>query len=227
MAPESSVQASWDYHLAKGVAYFASPLVFPPMLFAFVLVRFGAPPAEIVWVLGVTFVFFIVVPVGYALRMVRRRQVSSLEMPNRRPRTLIFSVSAASYLLALLLTAVTTQTATRLLVALMGCYVLNILIVLCINLYWKISAHVSAGAGFLVMLLFVRQHPWSTNGAADALLPLGAYVLLLCLVPLLMWARVRTGSHTRGQVAAGAVVGALASYLELYLFDYLGFFAGL
>lgn len=227
MAPESSVQAPWDYRLARGVAYLASPIIFPPVLFAAVLLHFGAAPTEIMWVLAITFVFFIAIPVGYALWMVRQRQASSLEMPRRGPRTRIFGVGLVSYLAALLLTAVATQTATRLLVALMGCYVLNTLLILCVNLYWKISAHVSAGAGFFAMLLFVRNHPWSTSSPADALLPLGAYLLLLGLVPLLMWARVRTGSHTLGQVAAGAVVGALAPCLELYLFDYLGLFAGL
>ena len=38
---------------------------------------------------------------------------------------------------------------------------------------------------------------------------------LLALVPLLMWARVRTGAHTRGQVWAGATLGLALPYVQL------------
>ena len=39
----------------------------------------------------------------------------------------------------------------------------------------------------------------------------------LALLPLMMWARVRVGAHTPGQVAAGALFGLLVPMAELWI----------
>jgi hypothetical protein len=46
---------------------------------------------------------------------------------------------------------------------------------------------------------------------AEAVLLAGAV-----LVPLLLWARVRSRAHTLGQATAGTVMGLVAPYAELY-----------
>lgn len=219
-------EPTWSYQLAQGVAYLASPVVFPPFLFGSVLVYFDAPAQEVGWILALTLLFFVIVPVGYALWMVHRGLAASLEMADRRVRTRLFGAGIASYLTGLALAYVVGRTATALVTALMACYAINTLLVLLVNMHWKISAHVAASAGFISMLFFIQQQAWqAAAGPLPVIQPALLYGFFL-LVPLLMWARVRTQSHTRGQVVAGAALGLLAPYLELHLFDSLGAFAG-
>ena len=223
--PHSATQPAWSYQLARGVAYLVNPALFPPLLFGGVLVYFDAPAREVGIVLALTLLFFVIVPVGYALWMVHCGRAASLEMSDRGTRTRLFTGGFLSYLAGLVLTCAIGQTAMPLVTALMACYALNILLVLLVNLRWKISAHVAAGAGFISMLFFIHQRAWRAPLDSAALFqPVWLWGLAL-LVPLLMWARLRTQSHTRGQVAAGAALGLLAPYLQLYLFDKVGVFA--
>ena len=220
-----ATQPAWSYQLARGVAYLVNQVLFTPILFGGVLVYFDAPAREMGVVLTLTLLFFVIVPVGYALWMVHRGRAASLEVSDRRTRTRLFTGGFLSYLAGLVLTYAVGQTAVPLVTALMACYALNILLVLLVNLRWKISAHVAAGAGFVSMLFFIQQRTWQTAlDSAAPFQPVWFWGLSL-LVPLLMWARLRTQSHTRGQVAAGAALGLLAPYLQLYLFDRVGVFA--
>jgi len=71
------------------------------------------------------------------------------------------------------------------------------LIFLVITFRWKISIHV---AGLTFPLIFI----WIRNGIVG--------LMGLPLLPLLMWARVRIGAHTWGQVVASALVSATVTY---------------
>lgn len=208
-----------SYYLAQAVSWMISPLLLPPLLFALVLLHFEATAYEVGWTLAVAVTFFVGVPLGYLLHLVRRRRVASIELPDRLQRTVPFLIGAASYGAAAVVMAVTGRTATALVVALAACHVANTLLTLLVTLRWKISVHVLATAGFVSMLLFVAQTAWPTlaHRPAETLLlqPL-PLTSLLALVPLLMWARVRTGAHTVGQVWAGAGVGLVVPYLELW-----------
>lgn len=208
-----------SYRVAQAVSWVISPLALPPVLFALVLLHFEATTYEIGWTLAVVIVFFVGVPLGYLLHLVRQRRVASVELPERVQRTVPLLVGALSYGAAAGVMAVTGRTATALIVALAASHVANTLLVLLVTLRWKISVHVLAVAGFASMLLFVAHTAWPTlaHRPADTLLlqplPLTG---LLALVPLMMWARVRTGAHTVGQVWAGAVIGLAVPYAELW-----------
>ncbi len=227
---EPAAEGAWPDRLATGLAYLVNPLVLPPLLFGLVLAHFGAPGAEIGWTVGVVLVFFALVPLGYVLWLVWQRAVPSLELDDPALRTRPLLLGLASGLLALALLAGNGTTAAALVLALAACQVLNTLLVLLVNLRWKISIHVIATAGFISVLLFVATTPWSGLSAvppeALVLKPV-ALAGLLPVVPLLMWARVRTGAHTFGQVLGGALFGALLPFAELYALLRLGVFAGL
>jgi len=71
------------------------------------------------------------------------------------------------------------------------------LILLAITTRWKISVHVS-GLTFPLTVIWVR----------DGVTALIGFLLL----PVLMWARVRTGAHTWAQVLASAVLSGVMTY---------------
>ena len=113
------------------------------------------------------------------------------------------------------------RTALPLIVAIAALMPLNVVAIALINLRWKISVHMTAMAGFCSILLFVALTVWQRlPPVEEALLTATTVAPLLVLVPLLMWARVRVGAHTPGQVLAGAVFGLLVPFVELYLLVY-------
>lgn len=70
--------------------------------------------------------------------------------------------------------------------------ILGIVLVLAVNLFWKLSAHASVGFFFAV--------------ASTVLL--GAWGLVTLLIPLSVgWSRVVLGAHTRPQIICGFLVG--------------------
>lgn len=71
------------------------------------------------------------------------------------------------------------------------------LILLVITTRWKISIHVS-GLTFPLTVIWVR----------DGITALVGFLLL----PVLMWARVRTGAHTWAQVLASALLSGVMTY---------------
>jgi hypothetical protein len=83
-----------------------------------------------------------------------------------------------------------------------------------ITRWWKISVHCASVAGAVGTLAFVRYH---VPGAVMDTALIGRAVLGtgLVLVPLLLWARVRSRAHTLEQATAGTILGLFAPYLEL------------
>ncbi len=210
------------YRLASAVSYTLNPLVFPPVAFTLIDAHFGAGPVQLVWTFGVSAVFFCLVPLLYMLGMIRAGRVESIEVRDQHSRLGPFLVGIASYAVgALLLWRTVEGPALPLIVAFAALFPLNTAAILLINLRWKISVHMTSLAGFVSVLLFTALTVWRDLPAVpEALLTLATVGPLLVLVPVLMWARVRVGAHTPGQVAAGAAFGLFVPLVELWAVVY-------
>lgn len=214
-----SSEASPDVRAGAGltaaivVSYVVNPLVLPPLLFALALAHVGAPPADVLAGAGVGVVFFCVVPLAHVVWLRTRGAVASLEVRDRAKRRGPLLVGIASGTAALATTLAVDLTGGRLLAALIGCHVLNTGALALVTHRWKISIHCTALAGVAGALLFVHHHVAGTvlTTTLGTTLVAGA----LGLVPLLAWARVRSGAHTPAQVLAGSAFGGIAPYVEL------------
>ena len=206
------------YRLANAISYFLNPLVMPPVAFALIDAHFGGGPASVAWTFGVSLVFFCLVPLTYVAGMVRTGRAESLEVRERSRRLGPFLVGIASYAIgALLLWRTVEGPALPLIVAFATLYPLNTAVLLLINLRWKISIHMTSLAGFVGVLGFTALTVWrDLPDGVEAALTVATVAPLVLLVPLLMWARVRVGAHTLGQVVAGAAFGLAVLPAELW-----------
>jgi hypothetical protein len=185
-------------------------------VYGLVLAHVGAPAEDVVTGAGIGAVFLGLVPLAHVGWMRVRGEVDSLEIRNRRKRTEPFLVVLGASLAALLLAEGLDIAGRRLLVALLGCHLLNTALLLLITRWWKISVHCASVAGAVSTLAFVRYHvPGAVmDGAVVGRAVIGVG---LVVVPLLLWARVRSRAHTPTQATAGTVLGLVAPYVELGL----------
>ena len=211
------------YRLANAVSYVLNPLVFPPIAFTLIDAHFGAGPVQLLWTLGVSAVFFCLVPLFYVLGMIRMGRAESLEVRDQKSRLGPLLVGIASYAIgAALLTQIVEGPAFPVIVAFAALFPLNTAVLLLINLRWKISIHMTSLAGFVSVLLFTALTVWrDLPEGVETALTIATVGPLLLLLPLLMWARVRVGAHTPGQVAAGAAFGLLVPLAELWALVYV------
>ena len=210
------------YRAANAVSYVLNPLVFPPVAFALIAAHFGAGWREAAWTFGVSLAFFCLLPLFYVMGMIRRGRTESLEVRERSARLEPLLVGMASYAVgALLLWATVEGPALPVIVAFAALFPVNTALILLINTRWKISLHMTSLAGFVGVLLFTAMTVWRDLPAGvEAALTVATVVPLVPLVPLLMWARVRVGAHTVGQVVAGAVFGLVVPQVQLWWIVY-------
>jgi membrane-associated phospholipid phosphatase len=89
------------------------------------------------------------------------------------------------------------------------CYISNTLLVIVINKFWKISAHMMGASGPFAALIFVFGY---------SALP---FLLLLALIG---WARIKLECHNLYQVLAGAILAFLSTYMQIFLISkYFGY----
>lgn len=216
VASSSRVEAPAGAGLAVAtvVSYAVNPLILPPLVYGLVLYHVGAPPTDVATGAGIGAGFLSLVPLAHVGWMRARGEVGSLEIRDRRKRTEPFLGVLGAGLAALLLVGTLDLDGRRLLIALLGCHLVNTSLLLGITRWWKISVHCSSVAGAVATLAFVRVHV--PGGVMDGAV-VGPAVLGtgFVLVAVLLWARVRSRAHTVGQATAGTALGLVAPYLEL------------
>jgi hypothetical protein len=141
-------------------------------------------------------------PLAYLLIGIKRGFVSDMELSVRSERPRFILISLASDVLALVI-----------LRFLDGPYLLSLIVLtyfflavtmLTISSFWKISMHMAGVGGFSTALVFVFGAP-----------ALWAFISL----PLVAWARLHRRKHTPAQLVAGALAGALVTFL---IFSWMG-----
>ena len=201
--------------VARAVGYVINPLVLPPLVIGAVLVQFDAPIAEIGRATTAALLLMTVPPLGFLWWMVKTGRAAALDVVEQDERSALFlfgiacTVGAVAVLFAIL------ETARPLIFAVGLCVVLAAALLGVLNLRWKVSIHATAISGFVAILLYANAAVTTPSLMVGWVLP---------LVPLVMWARVRTRSHSIAEVMAGAGLGAAVPLLVLPSLSAAGFF---
>jgi membrane-associated phospholipid phosphatase len=183
-------------------------LVFNPAVtaaFTFLILLYPLQSVQtFLFLLATCVTFGTIIPLMMMYQLTKRGLISDFDVSVRQERTKPFLGGAASYLAggcALFLFKAPT-----IIIALMLCYAGNTLIMLLITLRWKISIHASGVAGPTTALIY-------SLGAWAA----GFFILLIPVG----WARVQLKAHTPWQIFAGALVAAIATWLQLKIYFWI------
>jgi membrane-associated phospholipid phosphatase len=146
----------------------------------------------------ICWIFGAFLPITTSLILIRKMH-TDIDITDRTKRTLPLFFAVCSYLIGFLV--LLSMGAPALTTALMLIYSTNTLIILFINLSWKISIHTMGVAGPTVALTYL----FGISG-----------LLFGLIIPLVMWSRVRLKKHTISQVLAGGIAGIILTYVQLY-----------
>ena len=199
--------------LARIVSVALSPLVVPVVVAAIAASRAGAGAFEILIVVLMVGLTLSIAPLVDVVLMIRRGKTTSLDVPNRKARTEVFVVSLLGASAAILLNRALGSAGHAIIHAILVASVVNLIAVMLINLWWKISVHMLAIAGALAILLALNRLPEDLYSALGPTL----LILLTATIPLVGWSRKRLGHHSPAQIAAGAFLGFVGYWLAMAL----------
>ncbi|WP_160317648.1 phosphatase PAP2 family protein [Arthrobacter sp. RIT-PI-e] len=181
----------WSAPLARVISELCAPAVLVTVFILIAALGGTRGPVSALHA-GTAVVFTTLVPLGGVLLLVRRGVLVDHHLSDRAQRAPVLAATLVSIsvgiVLLVLLDAPWRVTGTVL------CTVAGVVVVLVVNLWWKLSAH-SAVAAFV------------TVGCISLIGP-GAWTLTVMAFAV-GWSRVRLGAHTPAQVVAGYAVGTL------------------
>lgn len=178
------------------------------------LILFGTPymhnvitPQQRYLLLASVVFFTILIPLGFMMVQILRGKASGLMLPDRNERRLPYFVTLLSYIMLEYL-LVSLHIAPPIILVVIG-FVVAITMMSCINIVWKISAHMCGIGGLCGAFFAVSWLLYANN------LPL--MIGLILLSGILAWARLECRAHTAAQLAVGFIVGFSGGFLPLLI----------
>jgi len=147
----------------------------------------------------IPFVLGFLLPIALFLYLRTRGKLIDQDASIKEERTFPFLVAIVFYLIGLLLMIKFNLNIIS--IAFWFCYISITVITIFINKYWKISAHSMGVSGPFAVLIFVFG--W-----------IG--LILLPVVLLVGWSRVKLKCHSIAQVMTGIVVAFVSVYIQMY-----------
>ena len=195
---------SQSERLAKIISFiFDGSFISIPLFIIICMVLVDDVMAALSWAL-LCLLFGMVLPFLYIFFLYRKNKIYDIHIPEKgnRIKPLLFTV--ASYITGLLVLYMLDAP-----VFLKVIFILSIVstaILTVITYYWKISLHAS-WITFVVITFNVLLGPWM--------------LLLLPLIPIIGWARVKARRHTTPQVILGAGISSIVCFVGYHLYGFI------
>jgi hypothetical protein len=182
--------------LASGVsAVLNAPLITLATFIPLILVQ---ETGQAFTLIAITTLFGSVLPLVMVWGLLRLRVIKDFYANDRSTRTIPFLWSMVFYLLGVW--ALIAVNAPTVVTALMACYLVNGCVLLLITSKWKISIHASGITSPVTALVYLLGN-W--------MLP-----LFLMVIPV-AWARMELKAHDMKQIAAGAVLSTMLTWIQM------------
>lgn len=148
----------------------------------------------------IPFIFGFVSPIALFLYLRKKGKLVDQDASIKEERTFPFLIAIIFYSIGLIM--ILKFNLHIISIAFWFCYISNTLITILINKYWKISAHAMGASGPFAAIIF--SFGW-----------IG--FLMLPIVVLVGWSRLKLKCHTLSQVVIGVIFAFVSVYLQMYL----------
>ncbi len=194
----SSAKKPLSWLFARLISVILHPLIVAPLTYALLINHLDdTTRLQKLLYFGLALIAVIIVPLFSVVRLKKRGQTLSLDVPERDKRLNPFLISIVGYFgVCFLLKLVS---APREITLLMWIYGFNTTVATLITNYWKISVHGMALGGPIAALGFLisPQFYWCLGAA-----------------PFMIFSRVRLKAHTFAQVTIGFLLGFLLTLIQ-------------
>jgi len=159
--------------------------------------------AALSWAL-LCILFGMIIPFMYIFLLYRKNKIYDIHIPekNKRIKPLLFTL--LSYITGLIVLYL--LDAPLFLKVIFILTIISASVYTLITYYWKISMHASY-ITFVVITFNILMGPWM--------------LLLLPLIPIVGWARIKAKRHTKPQVLTGAGLASIISFLVYYFYGFM------
>lgn len=201
-----------QFRLSKFISYLFQPLLMPFYCISIIFslnsfMVYNLSFKSRLLILSLIFIITFVLPVCTFLFLYFRKIISSIEMHDRKERTLPFLITSIYLYITFYLLQQFLLPAFVYLTLLGG--IVSVLATLLINLFWKISAHM-VGIGGLLGLIMGISFRYSLDFLA-------LICILFFIAGLIGYARLYLSSHKPAQVYSGFLLGFLSLFFLVVL----------
>lgn len=153
------------------------------------------------------FLFGTVVPYLYIWFLCKKKEINDMHISEKEDRIKPLVVACISYIMFFIILYV--LEGPLFLKSIFAVIIVSTIILTIITYFWKICLHAS-GITFMVITFNILFGKWM--------------LLMIPLIPLIGWARVRIKKHTVGQVILGAGITAIITFLIYYNYGFINLF---
>lgn len=196
---EHRVTTARPSRVADVIGRVASPFPVLVALIAWTAAANSPTPAAAAWWAALAVGLIVGVPFVALLLLRASGRVTDRQVVHRSQRHLLFLIALGSTAAAAAALHQLKAPAPLTTLVTVMCVLLGVMAALT---HWKPSMHLAVATGAIVAL--TQMHG-------------PAALLLIALLPAVAWARIRSGRHTRAQVVAGTLLGAVVPTLALAL----------
>lgn len=194
------MNADYSHKIARLISTLFVPPTFTIIIYAIFAFTLESDTSKRVITFFIPFVFGFIAPITLFLYLIKRGKLVDQDASIKEERTFPFLIATISYSIGLYLMIKFNLHIIS--IAFWFCYISNTLITILINKYWKISAHAMGASGPFAAITFAFG--W-----------LG--LIMLPIVILVGWSRIKLKCHSLYQVVTGIVLAFVSVSLHLYL----------
>lgn len=191
-----------------------NPLTAAPMLMGVIATHAGASSDTVLRVVLTAAVGYTVLPLTLLLYMRIRGHIGTIEARDQGQRSRALKNGLVLLGVAGLACWVVADDVQRSVAIVSLVLILHLSLAILITPRLKVSLHVASVSGMFSILL---MQEW-LSGIAMPLSP-WIYAVLLILIPIMMWARVADGAHSRAEVTAGLFFGLFLPPLLIWMME--------
>ncbi len=155
----------------------------------------------------VCLLFGTVIPYLYVSLLYRKKEINDMHIPKKENRIKPLLVSCVSYTMCFVILYI--LNGPLFLKSIFAVSVVSTVIFTIITYFWKISLH-SSWITFIVITFNILFGRWM--------------LLMIPLIPVIGWARVRIKKHTINQVILGVGISTITSFLIYYNYGFINLF---